>query len=81
MVCAEPWTGMRKNIGIKKKTRFKTIEECIYYYNSIQEPSQDINNCFKIIHISDIILVRNFYRGKFAWVCEYYEIDKEELDE
>ncbi len=62
--------------ALLKPTKFSTLDECKAHYEN-----GDVLNKFKIMHIGESLVIRNYYNGQFAWLCEYMEMTKEELEE
>lgn len=64
-----------KHCTYLERSRFNTIEECENHYKD------GFHNKFRVMHIGNTLVVRNYYMGQFAWLCEYIEMTEEEFNE
>lgn len=62
--------------ALLRPTKFNTLNECKAYYER-----ENTLNEFKVMHIGESLVIRNYYNGQFAWLCEYMEMTQEEYNE
>lgn len=71
--CDREW-GKNKTL---KRSKFNSLTECFNYYKKLNVKLNE----FKVIQVGDTVIVRNYYNGQFAWLCEFIEITEGEFYE